>query len=59
MPDAELTYLGPKRDQKKKVLMLLSEVTDVLSFYHSTSVSDHSGVNTTLAKFRSIMHGMA
>ena len=50
MTDGELIYLGPKHDQKKKVLMNLSEVTDVLSFYHSTPVGGHSGVNTTLSK---------
>ena len=50
MLGGELIYVGAKRNLKKKVVMSLEEISEILKQYYSNPMGEHSGINNTLAK---------
>ena len=48
--DDELYYTGGKEGARKKVILTINEIQDILHNYHSNPMGGHSGVNATLNK---------
>jgi hypothetical protein len=51
-PDNELYYTG-KSDGKKRVVLTINEIQEILHHHHSNPVGGHSDVNATLQKISS------
>ena len=52
--DNQLFYTAGKETNRKKVILTVEEIEDVLHHYHSDAMGGHSGVNATLQNFRSL-----
>ena len=52
----ELYYTGGKADARKKVILTVMEVSEVLQEYHSNPMGGHSGVNATLGKVSTLYY---
>ena len=48
--DNELYHTGSKDGVRKKVVLTIEEIQDILNHYHSNPMGGHSGVNATLNK---------
>ena len=46
----ELLYVGKKKDLRKKVIIEVEEISEILHQYHSNPMGGHSGINNTLGK---------
>ena len=54
--DNELFYTAGKETNRKKVILTVEEIKDVLHHYYSDAMGGHSGVNSTLFKISSHYH---
>ena len=52
----ELYYTGGRDDVRKKVILTVEGIAEVLKHYHSNPMGGHSGVNATLGKVSALHH---
>ena len=52
----DLYYTGGKEAARKKVVLKVKEISEILRFHHSNAMGGHSGVNANLFKVSSHYH---